>query len=270
MAIRCCHVKLNGARCTMPAVNGNEFCFHHIQLRTVRKRKPIAPDYTKFVKAPFFSIRLPETYEDLVVISYLALDAFSRYSIDYKQFSTITRQLELVRRCMVSAEHHKKLQGRLDKESIVTDVRPDEDGDWIALPDSETSPEPRTTSQPAIEPVPVPASPDPAEPEPSPDPLPQASSVTEETALAEPIVLSTLDAAAEPQTAHFHTPARKLPATPLFPTLAKHAKISALFSNTCISEKTLLQPSARSAPPPPREGKRLNLDTARAVVVGRD
>lgn len=223
---RCCHVKMNGARCTMPAVNGNQFCYQHGTLRTLKRMRPM-PTPPKWLSTPLFSLRYPETYDDLVFNAHLALDAFVRHDIDFRQLTTVTHQIEVVRKCMAAAERHNKLQGRLNKEVLVTELRPDpeQEGGLLAFPDSPSAPQPaQELASPAL-------------PEVQPNPAPCADPVPDPPAESapEPAILPTLTACAEPeptprtskQTTYlplFHTPARKLLITPLFPTLAKHKK----------------------------------------------
>ena len=95
---RCCHIKLNGARCTMPAVNSKDFCFTHDIRRLRADMKPMAPPTTRYTEAPLFALRFPETYDDIVEISHSALDAFVRHQIDYRQLTTVSRHLELIRK----------------------------------------------------------------------------------------------------------------------------------------------------------------------------
>ncbi len=164
---RCCHVKINGARCTMPAVNGAEFCYHHDSLRTLKRMRP-QPAPPKWLSTPLFHLRYPDNYEDLVFNSHLAIDAFARHEIDYRQLTAATRHFEMIRKCLIAAERHKKLHGRIEEtETTVTEFRRGEDGELLALPD------------------PAPAPPAPPEPLPAasldqtaapPDPLPVANS----------------------------------------------------------------------------------------------
>ena len=137
---RCCHVKINGARCTMPAVNGAEFCYHHDSLRTLKRMRP-QPAPPKWLSTPLFHLRYPDNYEDLVFNSHLAIDAFARHEIDYRQLTAATRHFEMIRKCLIAAERHKKLHGRIEEtETTVTEFRRGEDGELLALPDPAPAP----------------------------------------------------------------------------------------------------------------------------------
>ena len=148
---RCCHVRINGARCTMPAVNGDEFCYHHSTLRTLKRMRP-KPTLPKWLSTPLFHLRYPDNYDDLLFNAHLALDAFARHEIDFRQLTTITHQIEMVRKCLAAAERHKKLQGHIEeKEALVTEFRRGEDGELLALPDP--GPDPGLA---AVDPIPAP------------------------------------------------------------------------------------------------------------------
>lgn len=169
---RCCHVRINGARCTMPAVNGAEFCYHHQTLRTFKMMRP-QPTPPKWLSTPLFRLRYPDDYNDLIFNAHLALDAFARHDIDHRQLTTVVHQIETVRKCLLAAERHKKAQGRIEeKETLVTEFRRDKDGELLAIPDpapthataADPAPEPNSSSASGLLPAPPPA-------EPGPDPV---------------------------------------------------------------------------------------------------
>ena len=174
---RCCHVKINGARCTMPAVNGAEFCYHHDTLRTLKRMRP-QPPAPEQLSTLLFHLRYPDNYEDLVFNSHLAIDAFARHEIDYRQLTAATRHFEMIRKCLVALERQKKLQGHIEEtETTVTEFRHGEDGELLALTDPApappAAPEPLPAASPdlpaappesRLSPRPEPASEDPAPP----------------------------------------------------------------------------------------------------------
>jgi len=212
---RCCHVKLNGARCTMPTFNNNELCFSHDTRRIRARIKPCAPPTTHWTTAPLFELRYPETYEDIIDNGHSALDAFVRHQIDFRQLAVVTRHMELIRKSLASAERHNKIMQKVIADNMVQYVRYDEYGnaDAVTRPDTAASP------QAAADPEPVAQTP-------------------------EPITISTLSAqAAEPvepdsgsasgrQPSHLRRVTNSLDLSRLLSTLAQGREINILFSNT--------------------------------------
>jgi hypothetical protein len=272
---RCCHVKLNGARCTMATLHGKDLCFTH-DMRLMRARtKPCPPPTTHWTTAPLFDLRYPETFEDIIANGHSALDAFARHQIDFRQLSAATRHMAMIQKSMLSAERHNKKLEQLTAENIVRHVRYDADGNARVVDEPTPGSAPATT-------IPEPAAEPPLATEPEPQPSPESDSDSDPeiaaakeffrklttipaiNACCEPEPSAEVDQSTEPsnlsaeqpdpelpdidqQAVYFHTSVKKTKLKSLFPTLAKSRKYKAfVFKHMRIRK-------IASAPPPPRD-----------------
>ena len=173
-ATRCCHIRLNGARCTMPAIDGKDFCFNHDRLRVRARSKPCPPPTTHWTSTPLVDFHVPETRDDILDSLYCATDAFARHMIDHRQLAVLGKQMELMLRTIRENERQKEKIRQLEQEPPITRVRYEADGTPIAYRDDQ--PEPQPTPAPA----------------PDPDPQPQATQDS-----AQPAILPTVTACVE-------------------------------------------------------------------------
>jgi len=196
MDTRCTHLRLNGARCAMPALRGNDLCFQHDHRRTLARRKPFYPDPSP--TAPLVSFLYMEDHIGILHNLNEIARAFSRSEIDHRQVTALTY---LMQTCLKTLRQMQQLETKLPAEEMPTAVVYGEHDQPQAAPTPDAAPPPKPT--PALD---VPHS--------------------------------------------FQTLTQNNPATPLFPTLTKEPKISAPFSNTCISEMENSEPENHVPNPP--------------------
>ena len=142
---RCCHVKQNGARCTMPALHGHQLCCAHYQRQERLRRQPRAPQWSDHM-VPIVLFNYMEDHASILANLNAAADAFARHDIDFRQLSAITRFFET---CLRTLRQMHRVEETLAAEDMVRDVVTTDSGELQALPD----PGPATATSPAADPV---------------------------------------------------------------------------------------------------------------------
>jgi hypothetical protein len=137
MESRCRYTRINGARCTMPALNGHDLCFQHQQRKRQAQRKPVPSD----PKAPGPLVNLVYMDDHTSVLANLnaIAEAFAYGLIDHHQLGALTR---LMQTCLKTL--HQKHELSFDEEGrgkVVQEVTYDEDGLALAV-DPPPAPEP--------------------------------------------------------------------------------------------------------------------------------
>ena len=138
MESRCRYTRINGARCTMPALNGHELCYQHQQRKRHAQRKPVPSD----PKAPGPLVNLVYMDDHTSVLANLnaVAEAFAYGLIDHRQVGALTR---LMQTCLKTL--HQKHELRFEEEGsgkVVQEVTYDEDGLALAV-DPPPAPEKR-------------------------------------------------------------------------------------------------------------------------------
>jgi hypothetical protein len=126
---RCRYTRINGARCAMPALNGQELCYEHQQRKRQAQRKPAPSD----PKAPGPLVNLVYMDDHTSVLANLnaIAEAFAYGLIDHRQLSALTR---LMQTCLKTL--HQKHELRFEEEGsgkVVQEVTYDEDGLALAI-----------------------------------------------------------------------------------------------------------------------------------------
>jgi hypothetical protein len=142
---RCCHIKQNGARCTMPALHSSELCYAHHQRQERMRRKPRAPQWSDH-QVPIVLFNYMEDHASILSNLNAAADAFARHDIDYRQLSAITRFFET---CLRTLRQMHRVEKAIAAEDMVRDVVATDTGELQALPD----PDPAASTSPATDPI---------------------------------------------------------------------------------------------------------------------
>ena len=196
---RCTHLRINGARCAMPAANGGELCYDHESRRLRLRARPSLP--SSFPTVPLVGFVYPEDHAAILENIHAISRALSLGEIDYRQASVMDRIMNTALRTL---RQGKKLEETVTSKEMITHFRVDEDGNARAIDNpTESAAEPDSS-------VPV--------------TLPTVLAVAESPQ------------SNQQQTSYFQSPAEKSRITPLFPALRQSRKLSNLFSTTCDSE----------------------------------
>lgn len=190
MSERCAHVRVNGARCTMPALKDSNLCYQHHQRRLLRALKPMPPDY--WCQTPLVAFVEMEDLRGILYNLNATADAFARHAIDYRQVSAINR---LMQTCLQTVHKMKRLEEEVSPEEIVRAAHFDIRGEGVAEP--EPKPEPERESEL--------------------DPLPESS------VAAAGSVVESISAASDPEAEPMHCQALA-PGSQLSSLLPTHAK----------------------------------------------
>ena len=219
---RCTHLRINGARCTMPAVNGKDLCFEH-EYRLARLRaKPALP--STFVTVPLVSFVYPEDHDCILDNVHAISRALGESIINDRTASLMDRLMNTALRTL---RQRQKLEKTITSDEIIRHVRLDPDGN------------PRATETTAE------ASPAPETPEPT--ILPALSAEAEEPAEPDQPISSS-------QSSELRRVVNSRNLSALLSTLAEGRKLERLLSNTYIfrNGKLIVAPlRARAAQPDP-------------------
>ena len=128
MESRCRYTRINGARCSMPALNGHDLCFQHQQRKRQAQRKPAPSD----PKAPGPLVNLVYMDDHTSVLANLnaIAEAFAYGLIDHRQVSALTR---LIQTCLKTLHQKKELNCYEKPGDPVLEVTYDEDGLPLAV-----------------------------------------------------------------------------------------------------------------------------------------
>ena len=128
MESRCRYTRINGARCSMPALNGHDLCFEHQQRKRQAQRKPAPSD----PKAPGPLVNLVYMDDHTSVLANLnaIAEAFAYGLIDHHQLSALTR---LIQTCLKTLRQKHDLEVNIHSTDRVHEVTYDEDGLPLAV-----------------------------------------------------------------------------------------------------------------------------------------
>ena len=128
MESRCRYTRINGARCSMPALNGHDLCFEHQQRKRQVQRKPAPSD----PKAPGPLVNLVYMDDHTSVLANLnaIAEAFAYGLIDHRQVSALTR---LIQTCLKTLRQKHELEHNIHSTDRVHEVTYGEDGLALAV-----------------------------------------------------------------------------------------------------------------------------------------
>jgi hypothetical protein len=197
---RCTHLRINGARCAMPAVHGKDLCFTH-EARYMRLRsKPSLPN--TFAQAPLVGFIYPEDHDSILENIHSICRAMDQSTIDYRNASVMER---LMKTALSTINQRERLKDKPPAETPRR-IRYDEKANAYALDTVEpgpTSPDPASSA---------------ADPAAEPATLPSVTAVADQPESAQP--------------KQFIRVATYGELKPLFSTLAKSGEITRISSNT--------------------------------------
>ena len=141
---RCCHLRLNGARCTMPALRGKEFCCDHE--RRLRRSKPAKPCYpSSYATAPLVGFAYMEDHTSILHNLNAILEAFNASTIDHRHVGTLTY---LMNTALKTLRQMHEIETAPTPEEAVLDVAfDDQDRPRVAPSAPETTPSESTASE---------------------------------------------------------------------------------------------------------------------------
>jgi hypothetical protein len=202
---RCTHLKINGARCTMPAVYNKDLCFHH-ESRLLRLRsRPTLP--STFATVPLVSFVYPEDHDCILENVHAIPRSLAHSEINDRTASVMDRLMNTALRTL---RQGRKLEKTVMSDEMVRHFCLDPDGNPRAT-DPPAAPVPESVPEKA-EPITIPAisaeAEEPAEPQSDPEPGRQSAELQRVTS------------------------SQNL--TRLLFTLAQEGKINTLLSNTYI------------------------------------
>jgi hypothetical protein len=117
MEFRCRYTRINGARCTMPALDGHDLCFQHQQRKRQARLKPILPEPN--TAGPLVSSVYMEDHAAVLANLNAIAEAFARHSIDHRQVETLTY---LMQTCLKTLRQMHELEADLKAEDAVRQV----------------------------------------------------------------------------------------------------------------------------------------------------
>lgn len=147
-ATRCRHVKINGARCTMPSWKDNGLCFEHNYRWEQQLRRPAPTRQTFSPGIPFVWVE-----DEASVLHNLNLiaKALGDSEIDHRQAAVMTC---VQRTCLRTLrQREERLQSEEEPEPIVADCVEEDGGQLLVPPDPPAAANPELAAEPAIEPV---------------------------------------------------------------------------------------------------------------------
>jgi len=224
---RCTHLRINGARCTMPAANGKDLCFTH-ESRLLRMRQRPTPPST-FVTMPLVSFVYPEDHDAILDNVYAIARSYDQGMIDDRKAAIMDRLMNTALRTL---RQGLRIEKTVTSDEMIRHFRLDSDGNPRALPDGE---------QPC-----KPESPEPASPQAIPEPVHDPGTVLPSiTAQAEDLAPDTGNSAIVDPASPTES---ESPASPLLPALRQRENIVSFFSNTCASHAQKLDKTALFTP----------------------
>jgi hypothetical protein len=140
---RCCHLRLNGARCTMPSLRGKTLCYDHDRRERRERFKPHLPEL--FPTAPLLSFAYMEDHASILNNINSIADAFARHAIDYRQVGPLTR---LMQTALKTLRQMHVIEKEVAAEDSVRDVSYDEYHQGHAIDEPVTGPASPETPNP--------------------------------------------------------------------------------------------------------------------------
>src|SRR6202012_4790035 len=128
MESRCRHTRINGARCTMPTLNGRDLCYEHEERRRLAglKRK-VLPEPN--AAGPLVSFRYPEDRASILANLHAIAEAFANHQIDYRQAGMLNH---LMQTCLKTLWQMTQFEIEVSAKEVVREVTYDDSGNPMA------------------------------------------------------------------------------------------------------------------------------------------
>lgn len=127
MENRCRYTRINGARCTMPTLNGHDLCYQHQERKRLALLKPPAlPD----AAAPLVAFVYMDDHTSILANMNAVAEAFANRQIDFRQVTALTR---LMQTCLKTLAQMPKLELRVFERDAVRDIAYDDQGTPLAV-----------------------------------------------------------------------------------------------------------------------------------------
>ncbi len=155
---RCRHLRINGARCTCPALKNREFCFEH-QYRKTRKTRGLKASLPEsFATAPLVAFAWAEDHASILHNINIIVEALARSVIDLRQAATLNSLQRTALKTLRQMHDLESLHAKESREEPVQDFVLDECDLPIAVSDC-AAPAPGLpghgeTESPVLPPVP--------------------------------------------------------------------------------------------------------------------
>lgn len=128
MESRCRYTRINGARCSMPALNGHELCFQHLERKRQAQRKPVPSDPK--ASGPLVNLVHMDDHASVLANLNAVAEAFVYGLIDHRQLSALTR---LMQTCLKTLHQKQEHNWHEKPDAHLFDVTYDEDGLALAV-----------------------------------------------------------------------------------------------------------------------------------------
>lgn len=128
MESRCRYTRINGARCSMPALNGHELCFQHLERKRQAQRKPVPSDPK--ATGPLVNLVHMDDHASVLANLNAIAEAFVYGLIDHRQLSALTR---LMQTCLKTLHQKQEHNWHEKPDAHLFDVTYDEDGLALAV-----------------------------------------------------------------------------------------------------------------------------------------
>jgi hypothetical protein len=128
MQSRCRYTRINGARCTMPTLNGHELCYQHEERRRLAALKWRALPEPN-AAGPLVSFCYVEDHASILANLNAIAEAFANHQIDYRQASMLNH---LMQTGLKTLRQMNVIENRIDAEEVVRDITYDDSGHPLA------------------------------------------------------------------------------------------------------------------------------------------
>jgi hypothetical protein len=128
MESRCRYTRINGARCSMPALNGHDLCYEHHERKRQAQRKPVPSDPK--ASGPLVHLVYMDDHTSVLANLNAVAEAFAYGHIDHRQLSALTRLMQTCLKTLHQREEHICSE---KAHNPVHEVTYDEDGFALAV-----------------------------------------------------------------------------------------------------------------------------------------
>jgi hypothetical protein len=124
MESRCRYTRINGARCTMPTLNGRDLCYQHEERkRLARLKRKILPEPN--TAGPLVSFIYMDDHASIIANQNAIAEAFANHQIDFRQVTALTY---LMQTCLKTLRQMHELETEVPAEEAIREVTYDETG----------------------------------------------------------------------------------------------------------------------------------------------
>ncbi len=124
MESRCRYTRINGARCTMPTLNGRDLCYQHEERkRLARLKRKILPEPN--TTGPLVSFIYMDDHASIIANQNAIAEAFANHQIDFRQVTALTY---LMQTCLKTLRQMHELETEVPAEEAIREVTYDETG----------------------------------------------------------------------------------------------------------------------------------------------